>query len=453
MEGLTAQLSNTGVGPASSVRASASVSIRSQVASTSRAALSPCSFLGLRRRILPTATPRIAERLLSRPSLCSKWRLGVSAASAASDGGSSAYSSSSPENAGQVAPKPGVAGQVLPGSATESVGTVYIGDADAAAATSRASRHRPGQMEFVPGQKEFRPTRNRVLAMAAVALLLFLNRRWLLSELICSSLLILSLFTAACGSTAVFLVFLAHSLLLLLPDPILTPLSILLSLIASGAEFLYFAALAQFDVMPVGPVILNSLLVTAVVTVAQRFDSDPERLNGPLWLAGSAAVGLATGVVRPLVFLVILTILTGFSAARAILSSSAEAAAASAPSSTTSSTSSSLPSATTKPQALAGPNWLSVVAPAVAAIAGAAESLVVRLLAVGVYAMLAVWLHHSGRITFQSEPSSATAAAQGKHAKIWKLQPMNLIQGLVAFAGLVAVMRWGNSAFLAWMVL
>ncbi|CAI5939969.1 unnamed protein product [Closterium sp. NIES-64] len=241
----------------------------------------------------------------------------------------------------------------------------------------------------------------------AVAVVLVLNRRWLLSELI--------------------------------------------------PEFLYFAMLAQFDVMPVGPVILNALLVTAVVTVAQRFDSDPERLNGPLWLSGSAAVGLATGVVPPLVFLLILTILTGFSAARAVLSSLAATATASASSSTLassiSSSSSTLPSATTKPQALAGPNWLSVVAPAVAAIAGAAESLGVRLLAVGVYAMLAVWLHHSGKITFQGESSTATTAAQGKHVKAWKFQPMSMIQGLVAFAGLVAVMRWGNSAFLAWMVL
>ncbi|CAI5472323.1 unnamed protein product [Closterium sp. Yama58-4] len=395
MAGLTAQLSDTLVGSASSARTGCSVSLRSQVVSTSRAVCSPSSFLGLRRRVLPTVTPRIAERLSSRPSLCSKWRLGVSAASAASDGGSGSYSNSSPEDAGKVSPA----------SAAKSVGTVYSGDADAAAATSRASRHRPGQMEFVPGQKEFRPTRNRVLAIAAVALLLFLNRRWLLSELIRSSLLILSLFTAACGSTAVFLVFLAHSLLLLLPDPILTPLSILLSIIASGAEFLYYAILAQFDVMPVGPVILNSLLVTAVVTVAQRFDSDPERLNGPLWLAGSAAVGLATGVIPPLVFLLILTILTGSSAV-------------------------------------------------LAAIAGAAESLVVRLLVVGVYAMLAVWLHHSGKITFQSEPSTAVAAAaRGKHGKTWKLKPMSMIQGLMAFVGLVAVMRWGNSAFLAWMVL
>ncbi|CAI7783236.1 unnamed protein product [Closterium sp. NIES-53] len=299
-------------------------------------------------------------------------------------------------------------------------------------------------MEFVPGQKEFRPTRNRVLAIVAVAVVLVLNRRWLLSELIRSSLLILSLFTAACGSSAVFILFLAHSLLLLLPDPILTPLSILLSLIASGAEFLYFAILAQFDVMPVGSVILNALLVTAVVTVAQRFSPDPEALNGPLWLSGLAAVGLATGVIPPLVFLLILTTLTGFSAARAVLSSSAAAAASDSSStlpSSTSSLSSSLPSASSKPHALAGPNWLSVVAPAVAAIAGAAENLGVRLLAVGVYAMLAVWLHHSGKITFQSDPSTAAAAAQGKHAKTWKLRPMSMIQGLVAFAGLVAVMR------------
>ncbi|CAI7869834.1 unnamed protein product, partial [Closterium sp. NIES-54] len=166
MAGLTAQLSNTLVGPLSSARTGCSVSLCSQLASTSRAAVSPPSFLGLRSCVLPTATPRIAERRSSHPSLCPKWRLGVSAASAAWDGGSGAYSSSPPENAGQVAPKPGVTGQVSPGSTAESVGPVYSGDADAAA-TSRASRHRPGQMEFVPGQKEFRPTRNRVLAIVA----------------------------------------------------------------------------------------------------------------------------------------------------------------------------------------------------------------------------------------------------------------------------------------------
>ncbi|GJP59554.1 hypothetical protein CLOP_g12546 [Closterium sp. NIES-67] len=310
-------------------------------------------------------------------------------------------------------------------------------------------------MEFVPGQEEFRPTRKTVLAFAAVALILFLNRRWLLNELIRSSLLILSLFTAACGSTAVFLLFLAHSLLLLLPDPILTPLTALLSLIASGAEFLYFALLAQFDIMPVGPVIINSLLVTAVVTVAQRFDSDPERLNGPLWLAGAAAVALVTGVTPGLVFLLNLIILTVFAAVRAVISSSAPAASSSSPSAASPTlASSSASSTTTNGLASAGPNWLSVVAPAVAAIAGAAESLGVRLVVVGVYVALAVWLHHSGRITLQRETvTAAGAAALGKSVKKWKLQPLSLVQGVLAFAGLVAVSRWGNSAFLAWMAL